>query len=308
VEGLYSHADDIIDVWRRDSDCFVRSWEDRFILAEGYTRNMREAASQIMTRHGLAPKDFAKAVLYGPNPRSLTGLARTLGFDPDQVQDPMFDKLGNTGAAFALIMLVAALEDAKGGDRILLMNYGDGSDAIVLRVNEEINRMRGHGIKRQLDSKRALPQYGKYIRDRELLTVETERARPALTSSPSLLWRDRDMTTSFCGSKCNSCGHTHFPPERVCLYCKAKDDFELVALSRRKGTLAAFSLDSLAASLDPPTVVSAVNLEGDVRVYCYMTDRDPDKVEVGMPLEMTFRKMHEAGGYPNYFWKCGPPR
>jgi uncharacterized OB-fold protein len=39
-----------------------------------------------------------------------------------------------------------------------------------------------------------------------------------------------------------------------------------------------------------------------------MTDFDPDKVEVDMPLEMTFRKLSDAGEHPNYFWKCMPVR
>jgi len=39
-----------------------------------------------------------------------------------------------------------------------------------------------------------------------------------------------------------------------------------------------------------------------------MTDRDPDKVELDMSLEFTFRKMSGAEGYNNYFWKCRPIR
>jgi hypothetical protein len=27
-----------------------------------------------------------------------------------------------------------------------------------------------------------------------------------------------------------------------------------------------------------------------------------------MPVELTFRKIHEAGGSPNYFWKSTPVR
>jgi len=29
---------------------------------------------------------------------------------------------------------------------------------------------------------------------------------------------------------------------------------------------------------------------------------------VGMPLEMTFRKLHVVGGIHNYYWKCMPLR
>jgi hydroxymethylglutaryl-CoA synthase len=39
-----------------------------------------------------------------------------------------------------------------------------------------------------------------------------------------------------------------------------------------------------------------------------MTDRDPAAVTVGMPLEMTFRRLYSAGGIHNYWWKCQPVR
>ncbi|MGC8809250.1 MAG: Zn-ribbon domain-containing OB-fold protein, partial [bacterium] len=60
--------------------------------------------------------------------------------------------------------------------------------------------------------------------------------------------------------------------------------------------------------VDPPLVMTVVEIEGGYRIYCQMTDRDPEKVKVGMPVEMTFRKLHEARGLNNYFWKCRPVR
>ncbi len=43
-------------------------------------------------------------------------------------------------------------------------------------------------------------------------------------------------------------------------------------------------------------------------MICQMTDRDPDEVSVGMPVDLTFRKMQDAGGVHFYFWKCRPLR
>ena len=110
------------------------------------------------------------------------------------------------------------------------------------------------------------------------------------------------------GSKCHNCGRLFFPPQRVCIYCRAKDNFEYVRLADMKGTLYTFSKDELAATLDPPVIMSIVNLEGGVRFMGQMTDRDPDQVKVDMSVEMTFRMLVEAGGFYNYFWKCQPLR
>lgn len=312
IEGSYSHADDILDTWKTETDTFTRSWEDRFILSEGYTRNIAEAISGIMQKYSLKPKDIAKAVFYAPDARRHSELAKELGFDPkSQVQDPMFKSIGNTGAAFALMMLVAALEEAKPGDRILFANYGDGADAFILRVTNEITKLKvRRGIKGHLASKLELKTYEKYVRFRKLMPLESQ-ARESANAFPPVAWREREQLTSLHGSKCNNCGRTFHPMQRVCIYCGTKDDYVSVPLSDRKGTLYTYCIDNLALSGDPPTVVSKVHLEdkkGPIGVYCQMTDRDVGKVAPDMPVEMTFRKMHDAGGMHTYYWKCRPPR
>ena len=57
-----------------------------------------------------------------------------------------------------------------------------------------------------------------------------------------------------------------------------------------------------------PNILSVADLEGGGRFYSQMTDRDPGKIEVGMPVELAFRKVNEAGGIHNYFWKLRPVR
>ena len=309
IEGSYSHADEILDTWRTETDIFNKSWEDRFILTEGYVLNTKEAISNIMKKYSLTPQDITKAVFYAPDSRRHSEMARTLGFDPKtQVQDPFFTQLGNTGSAFALMMLVAALEEAKPGDRILFASYGDGCDAFILRVTEEIENIRDRrGIKGHLASKATLPNYEKYLRFRQVMPIEAQ-ARPPRTASPPVAWREREQLISFHGSKCKRCGKTFHPMQRVCIYCGAKDEYEGVRLSDKQGTLYTYCIDNLALNEDPPQVSSKVHLDGEIGVYCVMTDRDPEEVKPDMPVEMTFRKMHDAGGMHTYYWKCRPLR
>ena len=312
VEAGYSHTDDILDSWRTEDDTFIRTWEDRFILTEGYTRNIKEAISGLMQQQGLKPQDISKAVFYAPDSRRHSEIARSMGFDPKvQVHDPMFKTVGNTGAAFALMMLVAALEEANPGDRILFANYGDGADAFILKVTAEIKKLKARrGIKGHLASRLELTNYEKYIRFRKLMPLESQ-AREGANAFPPVAWREREQLTSLHGSRCNNCGRTFHPMQRVCIYCGAKDDFEGIRLSDRKGTLYTYCIDNLALSSDPPTIVSKVHLEDDkglIGVYCQMTDRDVDQIKPDIPVEMTFRKMHDAGGMHTYYWKCRPPR
>ena len=102
IEASYSVFSDFTDVWRTEEDIFLRSGEGRFIDEVGYTPIMHEAISEIMKRNGRTPRDFAKVAFYAADVRQHADLAKKLGFEPSQVQDPFFARIGNTGAAAVL--------------------------------------------------------------------------------------------------------------------------------------------------------------------------------------------------------------
>ena len=309
IEDTYSISDDITDVWRTDQDTFVRSWEDRWVLINGYTKNMKAAVSSIMKRQGLEPKDFAKVVFYSPDARSHIGLAKSLGFDPKtQLQDPLITTVGNAGTAQPIILLVSALQEAEAGDRILLASYGDGSDAFIFKVTDAIEKMKNkQGVKGSIESKMMLSSYERYLAYRGLVSLPEEFIK--LFPSASVMWRTKNWALSFHGGKCKKCGLVSFPIQRVCFGCRTRDEFEEVRLSDKKGKVFTYSLDNLAGGVDPPTVQTIVESEeGGARIYCLMTDCNPKEVKVEMPVEMTFRKFHNEGGFHNYFWKCRPVR
>ena len=308
IEDSHSISSDFLDVWKRAEDPYIRTWEDRFILQYGYSEKLGMAVSALLKKTGLSAKDFAKVVYYAPNARSHQRMIRQLKIEPEQVQVPMFDSIGNTGAAFAPMMLVAALEEAKPGDRILWANYGDGADAFILQVTDQIEKVRDRrGIKHHLESKMEIPNYEKYIRFRNLMQGEADR-RPQYISSLPMIWRDRKQVMPLHGGRCRKCGNIQFPIQRVCAYCQAKDDYEEVRLADKKATVFTFSMDERAVEVDPPRVWTINDLDGGGRIYCTMTDRDTEQIEIGMGVEMTFRKIHEGAGLHNYFWKCRPIR
>ncbi|GIX46874.1 MAG: hypothetical protein KatS3mg131_1085 [Candidatus Tectimicrobiota bacterium] len=303
--------DEITDVWRTESDLFPRQWETRFIVSEGYLRVSREAVQTLLERSRLQISDFSKVALYGPDPRSQTTLARALGVDvKTQLQDDLFNTVGNTGAAFAPMLLVGALEAAQPGQKLLLVAYGNGADAYALEVTEAIAQAQKNarrGLKGHLAIKHTVENYETYVRFRQLMPTEGAR-RPPLGASASATWRDRDAIFRLYGSQCTACGTIQYPPQRVCLRCQAKDRMAPVRLSDKPGTLFTFTRDYLNASIDPPSVMCVVDFEGGGRIYCEMTDRVPAEVHVNMPVEMTFRKISDAGGFHNYYWKCRPRR
>jgi 3-hydroxy-3-methylglutaryl CoA synthase len=312
VEGSYSVSNELYDVWRLDKDTYVQSWEDRFIIEHGYTENMQKAISGLMEKQGLSSKDISKAILYAPTVRAQQGLARLLGLDPNtQLQDLLISNVGISGCAHALLMLAAALEEAKPDDRILLSSYGDGADVLILRVTEEIDKAKDgkKGVKESLNSKKALPSYIRYLSYRGLLEPvpgEPFMLYPAATTA----WRERNWSIRMHGSKCKNCGTVHFPIERVCYNCHSKDNYEEVRLSDKKAKVFTYTLDNLAGRSDDPTIPqTTLEFEiGNARAYFPMTDCEPREVSIDMPVEMTFRRIYEGRGMYNYFWKCRPVR
>jgi 3-hydroxy-3-methylglutaryl CoA synthase len=307
ITGSHAVSDEIIDVWRGEGDPFVHSWEDRFVVDHGYRQNVREAVRGLLAKSGLAPKDFARVVLYGPDARSHAALVRELGFDAAQVEDPLFGKVGNAGAAFAPLLLAAALARAKAGERLLLVSYGDGAEAFALGVTPVAERLEGRrGVAWHLARRAELPTYDLYLRFRQLLATEHDR-RAGAGISATKHFRDRDDDVTLCGLRCRRCGCTQYPRQRVCFRCFARDEFDRVRLSDKIGTVRSFTFDNFAGSPSPPLIATVTDIEG-ARLYLQMTDANPREVKLDMPVEMVFRKMHEAGGTPNYYWKCTPVR
>jgi 3-hydroxy-3-methylglutaryl CoA synthase len=305
--ATHAVSDEIIDVWRTEGDPFVHAWEDRFVVDHGYRQVVKEVVRGLFQKAGIGPKDVTRVVLYGPDARSHGALVRELGFDAAQAADAFFGKVGNAGAAATPLLLAGALEGAKGGERLLVVGYGDGADAFLLETTPVVERLEGRrGVGWHLARRAELPSYDLYLRFRQLLATEHDR-RAGAGLSATKHFRDRDSDVSLLGQRCRRCGQVQFPSQRVCYRCYTRDEFEKVRLSDKIGAVKSFTFDNFAGSPAPPLVAGIIDVEG-ARLYVQMTDVNPREVKLDMPVELTFRKIHEAGGTPNYFWKSTPVR
>jgi 3-hydroxy-3-methylglutaryl CoA synthase len=310
LEAENSITDEIYDVWRRDVDLYVNSWEDRFIYSYGYHAVVNEAVSGLMKKAGVESKDVKKAVLSTPETQRAISLAKNLGFDPKtQLQNPLTEKVGDTGAAQPLMLFAAALEEANLDDRFLVAGYGNGSDAFLFIVREDINEIKGtrRGVKTHLERKRMVPNYATYLMWRKLVRTPSQRV-PMSVSYPAAtsIWRDRKRIYPLHGVKCRVCGTVQYPPQHVCIKCRAKDDFEEVRLCGGKGKLFSYSFEFIRGNVP----IGLVNLEGGGRVFVELTDVDPGELKIDLPVELTFRRLdlwREDGMY-GYFWKATPTR
>ncbi len=208
--------------------------------------------------------------------------------------------------------LVAALEQAEAGQTILLACYGNGCDTAVLRDHGP--RRLSAGLPRACAGTSSpvseLRNYEQYLRWRELVPTQPA-ARPPLEErmpSPAAQWREVPWELRLTGTRCLRCGTPQYPPQRVCVECHAKDEREPYRFTDVPATVFSFSHDYVMESPDTPVTVTFVDFEGGGRIMCDMTDRRVEEVEVGMPVEMAFRRLYYVNGVYNYWWKCQPVR
>ena len=304
MEGAYSLSEEFMDSWRKQDDDFVQKGDGAFVQAYGYGRMVPKCIQGILKKYEMKIADISQFVIPAPDSRVYARVTKALNLSAGSyLEDPLLTTVGDTGAAAPLMLLAAALEKAKPGERILLCSYGAGNtDAFIFQVTPEIERLKDRpGVTHYQAAKKPLANYEKFLKFQN--TLPSEPLEPY--SSWALLWKEKKQNLQLYGTRCKKCGTFAYPRRRVCLKCSAKDEYEDVKLPRR-GKIYTLAKDYLFPNPDPPTVMAVADMEGGGRFYGQVTDCDPARVKIGTPVELTFRRFHQGGGFYNYFWKLRP--
>jgi len=232
--------------------------------------------------------------------------------DPGKIQDPLQGVIGETGTAHSLMMLIKTLEEAKPGDKLLVVSFGSGCDALFFEVTDKIKDIKGKpGVQGHLANRAELTSYQKYAVFRGMVPVDLGlRAEEDFWTRWSLVWRKRKAILGLIGSKCKKCGTPQFPPQRICVnpVCGAIDEMEDYPFSGKRGRILSYTGDMLAASSDPPEMYGTVQFDAGGRCMMNFTDCTLSDLKVGMPVSMSFRLKYydERRDIHGYFWKAVP--
>lgn len=173
-QGSYSYVTDTPDFWRR-ADIAYPSHGERFTGEPAYFHHITSAGRALMEMMGTTAADYTHVVCHQPNVKFPQRAAALLGFRDEQMRTGLLaDEIGNVYSGSCMIGLTAILDEAKPGDRILMISYGSGagSDAFDLRVTERIEQVRDRAPRtRDYIARRTVIDYATYTRYRGLLRL-----------------------------------------------------------------------------------------------------------------------------------------
>jgi hydroxymethylglutaryl-CoA synthase len=144
IEASVSFVTDTPDFWRR-AHAHYPSHGQRFTGEPAYFHHVTNAAQLMLEGLGRKPDDYRYAVLHQPNVKFPQRAAKLLGFRPEQIQTGLLvGRIGNTYAGSALVGMTAVLDEARPGDRVLVVSFGSGagSDAFSLEITERVDAVR----------------------------------------------------------------------------------------------------------------------------------------------------------------------
>jgi 3-hydroxy-3-methylglutaryl CoA synthase len=309
--GTHSISVDFVDHYRGAMKKYDYNWEERWVRDEGYSKIIPEVVTALMDKCNVSADDIAKFIFPCFFTREHRGIAKKLGLS-GQLVDNMHDVCGETGTAHPLVMLVQTLEEAQPGDKILVASFGQGSDAMLFEVTENIKNLPVRmGIKGSLANKKELMEYPKFLKFRDLIETEMGiRAEAPTQTAMTVLYRKRKFILGFLGGECQKCGTRQIPMQDICVNpdCGSVKSQKPVEFADTPAHIKTYTGDMLSVSVDPPNIYGMVQFESGGRILADFSDCELGDVKVGKPVKMAFRKrLHDKErGFHGYFWKAIP--
>ena len=205
----------------------------------------------------------------------------------------MLANVGDTGAAHSSLMLAAALEKAAPGDKVLLVDFGQGIDVLLFEVTGAIaTRAPRLGVAGSLARRVEDANYMRFLFHKGILPLERGARAEFDQKQPSTtLYRNRKTVLGLVGGRCTKTGTVQFPRSEVSVNPNdhAVGTQEDYPLAEKAARILTYTADRLTYSPDPPNYYGAIDFEGGGRMTVEFADVDGVDIEVGQEMRMMFR-------------------
>ena len=310
--GHHSLTLDFVDHYRSANETYDQNWEARWVREEGHVKIAGRAIRETLDNHGLSGSDISHVIIGIAAKGAAAAVAKAGGLPAEALRDNLSAVMGHAGSAQPLVMLAHALEDAKPGERILVVGFGQGADVLLLEATGAAGQARpAMGISGWLARADKDENYMRFLALSGEVHLELgKRAefpqKPVLTA----LYRNRKAVFGLVGGRCTKTGTVQFPRSEISVNQNdpARDTQEEYPLADRMARILTYTADNLTYTPDPPNYYGMVEFEGGGRIHAEFADADPDSIAVGAPMRMMFRiKAHDTtSGFSKYFWKAAP--
>lgn len=233
-----------------------------------------------------------------PDGRLGAALARRLGVE--NVAADSFRRLGDTGAAAALLGIGAALRRPGGYG---LLGYGAGrATGVLVQVDRPVP-----GAERvRYDGGRAA-SYAEVLRARRVLLPSGEPVPMGVPPGSAGFVRGGVEMLQLLGARCAGCGAVNTPPSvhPHCFACGGTDLAE-VGLAR-SGSVHTFAVNhAMPAPFVAPLPLAVLDLDDGARLMVQLSDGPgvADRLTVGDRVELVLRRYALERGAPVYGYKA----
>jgi uncharacterized OB-fold protein len=269
--------------------------------------------AQALSAAGVSAGAIDHFVMAAPSIDIAAAVARAAGVPAAAVADPLAEFCGYAGSAHALLMLAHILEKATPNQTILWIGFGQGCDALVFTVTDEIRGFRPlRGVSQSLADMTMYQDYMRLLAYRGDVELDWGmRSERALKTALSEQYRSRDQLLRFAAGRCAACGTVQYPQLPYCVSpgcCAPAAQFLQAPLYDEPARVASFITDWLSYHPSPPLVTGQIQFENGAKLQMEIADVSPTGISIGTPVRMVFRlkDTDKARGYPRYFWKATP--
>lgn len=129
--------------------------------------------------------------------------------------------------------------------------------------------------------------------------------------TPAIVRRNTPQRYRMEASKCQKCGKVFFPPRLVCDGCQSRK-FKPYDLPQTGAVVSHTVIRTAPRGFgdEAPYCMGIVELSDGTRILCQIADCEPERLAIGLPVAIEFRKIQEAGesGVIAYGYKAVPER